>query len=74
MFICLSQPNGSIELEEKYKTISLQSHTRSSSQVEIAELVLLNSSRYICIGITPPKMAKNLKGKDSTSFESSNDM
>ena len=26
----------------------------SSSQVEIAELVLLNSSRYIRIGITPP--------------------
>ena len=41
-------------MEEKYKTISVQSRTTSSSQVEIAELVLLNSSRYIRIGITPP--------------------
>ena len=41
-------------MEEKYKTISIQSRTSSTSEVEIAELVLLNSSRYIRIGITPP--------------------
>ena len=39
-------------MEEKYKTISIQSRTSSTS--EVAELVLLNSSRYIRIGITPP--------------------
>ena len=41
-------------MEEKYKTISVQSRSGISSQVEIAELVLLNSSRYVRIGITPP--------------------
>ena len=41
-------------MEEKYKTVSIHSRASSSSQVEIAELVLLNSSRYIRIGITPP--------------------
>ena len=41
-------------MEEKYKTISIQSRTSSTSEVEVAELVLLNSSRYIRIGITPP--------------------
>ena len=40
-------------MEEKYKTVSIHSRA-SSSKVEIAELVLLNSSRYVCIGITPP--------------------
>ena len=39
-------------MEEKYKIHSRT--TSSSSQVEIAELVLLNSSRCIRIGITPP--------------------
>ena len=41
-------------MEEKYKTISIQSRANSTSEVEVAELVLLNSSRYIRIGITPP--------------------
>ena len=40
-------------MEEKYK-IHSHTTTSNSSQVEIAELVLLNSSRYIRIGITPP--------------------
>ena len=41
-------------MEEKYKTVSIQSRTGGTSEVEVAELVLLNSSRFIRIGITPP--------------------
>ena len=44
-------------MEEKYEIISEQSHASSSSnssELEIAELVLLNSSRYVRIEITPP--------------------
>lgn len=53
----IQEPNGSRELEDKFKSISIQryqSPTAASTPGDTAELVLLNSALFIRFMITPP--------------------
>ncbi|XP_019853723.1 PREDICTED: uncharacterized protein LOC109583020 isoform X2 [Amphimedon queenslandica] len=53
----VQQPNGSMELEDKYRSLSsqrYQSPTAVSAQNAAAELVILNSSQVLRLLITPP--------------------